>query len=265
MLALMRRQEIPFYDRLIDGLFQDEDCCALCGQTGDFPARLCPDCHDRFVSIPSWRQLPLSGGGEALCYSGYLYNNFLKDHFRAYKFEGASYLEEVFVRLLVESYDQLPLQDRSWITYMPSYPRREIERGYNPAQCLAASLAQERDLLLVHVLEKYKNTREQNKLSARERTINIEGSLRLAAEAGKVRASRWRADWGRWEELALPLEEVQDQAGLLFDDFLTSGATMTCGLSLMAAAGFQATGLTLGVASMPEEGFLLKAGTEEIQ
>lgn len=118
---------------------------------------------------------------------------------------------------------------------------------------LGKDLAKERNLVLVEALEKIRKTPEQNKLSLSARGKNIRGSLAVPRGQEGLRAWIWSKADQVFHPFLFKRGEMGKSQGFLLDDFLTSGATMQEGLSVLQKDGFKAWGLTLGVARMPKE------------
>lgn len=109
------------------------------------------------------------------------------------------------------------------VTEVPLHPARRRERGYNQAELLAASLADE--LGAPHVpglLRRVRATPAQARLGGLERRRNLAGAF-VASRPG------WLAD----------------RRILVVDDVLTTGATLDACLGTLAGAGAKVAGVAL--------------------
>ncbi len=243
------------FDRIKEGLgkifFEDRGACYLCdkklAEIKEKRTGLCKACRENLEEIHSHRIL--SESPYMIAYAASFYNDFLRREFADYKFSGASYKEALFADVLSDFVTGHPVLSRvQWIAYMPMRRRRELKRAYNPSRELARSLAKTRGFLLLDLLEKTKETKEQNKLDARHRKGNVRGSL---AVSKRVSAGYWQG--GKEYRKYLSLEEVRMGRGLLLDDLLTTGETMREGLACLYRAGIYAKGLCLARADYPKE------------
>lgn len=231
--------------------FEDRGACYSCGNRL-FDGRekrtgLCRGCRDNLEEIHSYRIL--SESPYMIAYAASFYNDFLRREFADYKFSGASYKEALFADVLLNFVAGHPvLSQVQWISYMPMRRRRELKRAYNPSRQLAGSLAKAQDIFLLDLLEKTKETKEQNKLDARHRKGNVRGSLAVMKQ---VKATYWQG--GKEYVKYADLEDVRMGRGLLLDDLLTTGETMREGLTCLYRAGIYAEGLCLARADYPRE------------
>ncbi len=98
------------------------------------------------------------------------------------------------------------LEKTGWVlnsvAFIPLYPRKALERGYNQSELLARRVAKVLGLPLIPVLKKVKDTPSQTGFSRRERFKNAAGAFLL-------------------NRALAPGSSV-----LLVDDIYTTGATM---------------------------------------
>jgi ComF family protein len=91
------------------------------------------------------------------------------------------------------------------VGYVPLYPARRRERGFNQAQLLARGLAQRLGKpLMRRCLVRTRSTETQTHLTAAERLTNVRGAF--------------KARWRRW---------IEGKRVLLVDDVMTTGATVS--------------------------------------
>ncbi len=110
---------------------------------------------------------------------------------------------------------------------VPLHRTRRRERGYNQAAALADALAQAiATPRLAGALTRVRPTRAQARLGPAERRRNIAGALRVECPAA-----------------------LEGRSVLLVDDVLTTGATLESALAVLAAAGADATAVTLAWAA----------------
>jgi len=110
---------------------------------------------------------------------------------------------------------------------VPLHRTRRRERGYNQAAVLADALAEAIAApRLAGALTRVRSTRAQARLGPAERRRNIAGAFRVERPAA-----------------------MKGRSVLLVDDVMTTGATLESSLVALAAAGADATAVTLAWAS----------------
>jgi ComF family protein len=133
------------------------------------------------------------------------YHGVLQELLREFKYRDALWLRRDLTQLLescaTAHYDVGG--DIDAVAFVPLYPARRRERGYNQAEVLAGALARRlRKPLLSHCLMRVRATRTQTNLTAWERATNVRGAFR---------ARRRR---------------LEGRGILLVDDVMTTGATV---------------------------------------
>lgn len=115
---------------------------------------------------------------------------------------------------------------------VPLSAARLRERGFNQAELLAGSVAEQRDLpFLPDALIRERHTRRQARLSPRERAANVAGAFRLRADRREV---------------------VEDAHLLLVDDVLTTAATVQDCVRALCLGGARAVSVLTFARARPE-------------
>ena len=146
----------------------------------------------------------------------------------ALKYEGLRALADPLGEVLAGHWRRAPLPV-DVIVPVPLHERRQRQRGYNQSLLLARALAQRVGIALQErSLTRERNTRSQVGLSPDERWSNVWGAFRCRGD--DLRGSRV----------------------LLFDDVMTTGATLeACASPLLEAGAKEVWGLTLTRATPP--------------
>lgn len=232
--------------------FEYESNCFSCKKKlageRELQSGICGSCRENLVEFNSHRLV--SQTPHMIVHTTSFYNSFLKKHFTDYKFAGASYKEKLFIDMLMRLVNNLDYAKRvSWITYIPMRRRRELLRTYNPAKELARTIAKNNGLVMVDLLEKIKETKEQNKLRAKQRLDNVRDSYSIKS---KLRAKIWKNNKLIHKEIHL--DQIRKYPGIVVDDLITTGATMREVLLTIYKAGIYAEGVCLARADYPKEG-----------
>lgn len=206
-------------DLLIDALFPEKPCCALCGaklQKGE--RLLCSDCLGKIepLSPPFCRKCgrPLEKENslcndcrgksrsfiEARAFGAY--KGALKEIIHLYKYRG----ERRFCELLSEKMCGT-LERQNWPSFdylvpVPLHPERERERGFNQSFLLAERISWRTDIPIYRGLVRTRPTEHQSLLDKDLREANVRGAF--AVRNGSL---------------------IEGKMLLLIDDVYTTGST----------------------------------------
>jgi ComF family protein len=203
--------------------------CLLCGADGTDERDLCAGCDaDLAINLPCCPRcaLPLETPaplcGECLkheppfaaAWAPFRYGHPLDLLEARFKFRGDLAAGRVLAELLAERAGRDAPACPDLIIPVPLHPDRLRERGYNQAIELARPLATALDVPLRHdLLLRRRSTSPQTGLDAKARRRNLRGAFAVAPDA------------------LLPLHVV------LFDDVMTTGATLREGAQVLRRAG----------------------------
>jgi len=232
-----------WFDPVLDLVFPA--VCPICARRSDDPA------HRPFCS-PCWRALPIGvGPGCPVCGEPYPglggalpcdgcrrappsyafaraiapYRDGMREAIHALKYGRRPVLAAPLGRLLATAGPEtLPVALRDWadaLVPVPLHPARQVERGFNQAELLAAPCAERWRLpLLTRALVRVRPTPPQTDLDADARRANVRDAFR-AVRPG----------------------EVEGRRVLLVDDVLTTGATVGAAARALRAAGVLEVGV----------------------
>ncbi len=177
------------------------DRCPYCGAVVEPDAVACDRCRDNYLSC---RTVILRGAGGCRCVSSFEYTGKVRRAIIHMKFhhhpQFARQLALLMVRDIRICYRSVPLDA---VTYVPMYIKDEKRRGYNQSKLLAKTISEELGIPMLDLLIKVKQTRQQHKLSYRERKKNLRNAFCLTDPAA-----------------------TEGRTILLIDDITTSGATL---------------------------------------
>src|SRR6476661_5799884 len=145
--------------------------CARCGAPTAWPVDRCRECSGRRLGFVSARSaVEYAGPAQAFV--------------RAWKERGLRHLAACAAELVVEHVER-PAADL--ITYVPSDPIRQLDRGRHPAESLARELGARWALDLVSLLERGRVAERQATLPYAARGSNVRGAFTARRPpAGKV-------------------------------------------------------------------------------
>ena len=150
--------------------------------------------------------------GVDLAYSFGAYEDELRKLIHLFKYQKVKTLAKPLGELLVRS---LPLDQRfDLVAAMPLYWLRQLNRGFNQAELIAAPLAKRLNVPLVNALKRVKSTPNQAGLTHAKRRANVAGAFRVNSRA-----------------------DLRDKRVLLVDDVLTTGATASAAAAVLKKAG----------------------------
>lgn len=226
MIVQLRRELQGFFDLLFP------QACPLCHKTLHLQADppFCTTCNSGINSLPSGCcsrcALPFPSGNSSshLCescsrtlppfrsvHSAGVYDAGLRKAVHRFKYEGGHYLDRSLGILLGSALDGISCPDL--IVPVPLHIRRLRKRTYNQSLLLARELGRQLSKSVVAtLLERVRETPQQQGLSARERIKNLQGAF----------ACR---------------QPLTGEQILLVDDVMTTGATATACSQVLLAAG----------------------------
>jgi ComF family protein len=214
--------------------------CDACWDSVDrWRPPLCRFCGD---ALPSWRIISLaehrcaacrrrSGAAIDAARSIGAYTGVLERIVRAHKYDGRRSVTRRLGPLLRRAGESL-VEGASCAVPVPLHPWRRIQRGFNQASDLAATLP----LPVVHALQRVRATDAQTGLGATARRRNVDGAFRLSCLL----------------RTAVRRYCLTDRAVVLVDDVRTTGATLdACARVLKAAGVREVRALTVARALAP--------------
>ena len=219
--------------------------CAGCGKlAAPEPGHFCWDCQSKILYVQSpYCSIcgdPVEGrvDGSFVCYacsesapffdrarSAVRYRGVMRNILQEFKYREGLWMRPDLVRILeacvATHYD---MDEIDAVTFVPLYPARQRQRGYNQAEVLAGLLAKSiRKPLLKYCLARLKPTQTQTHLTARDRVTNVKGVFK----------ARW-------------LSRLKGRRILLVDDVMTTGATVNeCSRALKAGGAARVVVVTV--------------------
>lgn len=202
-------------------VFPMENICLMCKERNievkDF---ICKTCFSNLNIVN--KKFAIESEDIEDIYYGLVYNRFIRDIIRHYKFNGKNYLYRPLGELILKTYYQMDIKIDK-IAYVPMYSRKEALRGYNQAELLAKYLSKKLEKPLIRDLIKTKNTPEQSHLNKMERIKNLKDSFKIKNN-----------------------KSINGVRILLVDDIVTTGRTMSeCSRILYEGGAKEVIGLAI--------------------
>lgn len=204
-------------------LFPTRDLCYLCKEKTEYLVGFaCSDCREQIIYRNKEVDMNLSYVDRAIY--AVSYNRFIKEIVHSFKFNRKSYLYKPLAEILINTIDNLKINDIDMIMFVPIHSRKEAIRGYNQSELLAKYIADNFELPISNGnLKKVKWTKEQNTLNRIERLVNLRDSFTVKNPA-----------------------ELYNKNILLVDDIMTTGTTFNeCGRLLKVNGAKSVTALAL--------------------
>ena len=185
-------------------LFPTKNLCYLCIETSEtINDYICIDCTNLLDIVH--REVRLDSPFIDRVYYTLIYNRYMRDIVKDFKFNKKSYLYKPLGVLMLKTISEKNInKDVDLILYIPSHRRKEAKRGYNQAYLISKELSKIMQLPEEsNFLIRTKNTPSQSLLHKDERHNNIKNAFKVT-----------------------DVDNVQGKKILLIDDVLTTGSTL---------------------------------------
>ena len=143
--------------------------CLGCGREGLY---ICKDCEIFLSEVPN----TIPGLVTVWEYEGIIEKAIWK-----IKYDGCYHIIDELVEKALEKVE-LNLPGDTYITYVPMYPKKERERGFNQSELIARKLGAVHARSVHRLLAKIKDNRSQVGLSPKEREENVKGVFCLTPD-----------------------------------------------------------------------------------
>ena len=190
---------IKAFDILLSFFFPAR--CPYCHKTIEYNQIACDNCLAQF---PETYSQNYAKGGYPCC-SPFFYKGIFRKGVRRFKFgdmPGNSVkLAEPLADCIRKAYD---VKDIDIITFVPMFPEKELDRGFNQSKLLARDLSKILKIRFEMLLEKVKDNNPQHDcLTETQRRDNVKGVYK-----------------------AVNSENIKGKTVLIIDDVLTTGYTL---------------------------------------
>lgn len=200
---------------LKDLFFNLKLTCNACGRE-IFDGYFCSDCAEKMelntkYCVKCGRSVLNDAGVCSYCYgnrvyfdkarSVYSYKEPVSFLIKSLKFNGKKYLAEIFGEIL-SPYLIHDFGDADVITCVPMHQKDLKKRGYNQTELIARKIANTTGYSFDVLVEKFKRTKKQIKLSKKERLVNLKSAFKV-----------------------IDKKKVFNKRILVIDDVMTTGAT----------------------------------------
>ena len=153
------------------------------------------------------------------------YDGWIRDSVLNLKFNGEFSRDRMLGELLAGQLVDLNLPSGTLIVAVPLHPKRLNERGYNQADKIARVVAPTIGCAIETPLVRIKETKQQAKLDAADRMLNMADAFAVTA------------DWAH---------RLNGRTIVIVDDVTTTGSTIgACATPLLRAGAIRAVGLTI--------------------
>lgn len=202
---------MEYIKSVFDFIFPTKDLCYFCNEDElKIDNYICKSCRNNIEIVN--KEVFLDKTLIKECYYTTIYDRFMKDIVKRYKFNDKSFLYKPLGAILLQTIYEKELDRKvDLIAFVPSHRRKEAIRGYNQSELLAMFVAKELHIPLSKTLIKTIHTLDQHFLDKEERKHNLKDAFKVERK-----------------------EEVEGKNILLIDDILTSGSTMEeCAIELI--------------------------------
>ncbi|MGO1469243.1 MAG: ComF family protein [Tissierella sp.] len=194
---------MEYIKEALEFVFPTKDICYFCrSEDSKVENYICKSCNDKVARVH--KEVFLGDVNIERCFYTTIYDSFMKDIIKKFKFNDKSFLYKALADILLETIYKENIKDKiDIISFVPSHRRKEAVRGYNQVELLAKFISKELDLPIFNGLFKARHTPDQHFLDELGRRKNLKDAFRVRNK-----------------------EEIKGKRILLLDDILTSGSTM---------------------------------------
>lgn len=194
---------MEYINSLFEFIFPTEDLCFLCNSDEErVENNMCKSCRDNIDIVNI--EVDLRSIYISKCYYTTIYDRFMKDIIKGFKFNDKSYMYKPLASILLETIYETDLdKEIDLIAFVPSHRRKEAIRGYNQVELLALSISKHLNIPITKTLIKKNHTQDQHFLDKSEREENLKNAFKIKNK-----------------------NEIKGKNILLIDDIITSGETI---------------------------------------
>lgn len=194
---------MEYFKSAFEIIFPTRDICFFCKVDEEIIYEyICKDCRKKLDIVN--KEVVLDPLWVDRCFYTTIYDRFMKEIIKRFKFNDASYLYKPLAALMLSTIYKEGLDKQiDLVTFVPSHRRKEAIRGYNQTELLAAFISKKLNIPIFKGLLKVKITKDQHFLDGGERERNLSGAFLVKRK-----------------------KEIKDKRILLIDDILTSGSTI---------------------------------------
>lgn len=187
---------IKILKKITASLFPER--CPYCNKVVNQGDVACKICRAKFPETP----LVSYASGCYICYSSFFYKDIFADAIKRFKFHNYPQSAEKLAVVLADTISKYDVSF-DYITYVPMFPKRERERGYNQSKLLAKEVSKILDIPLEHFLIKIKDNPPQHTMNKKEKKNNVKGVFGVQKK-----------------------DILKGKTVLIIDDVITSGYTL---------------------------------------
>lgn len=195
--------DMEYMKSLLELVFPTKDLCFFCNTDDlNIENHICKSCRAN-IELAN-KEVFLDSSLLEGCYYTTIYDRFMKDIIKRYKFDDKSFLYKPLGSILLETVYEKKLDEKiDLIAFVPSHRRKEAIRGYNQSELLAKFVSEELNIPLSRTLIKTNHTQDQHFLDREDRKKNLKGAFKVKN-----------------------IDEIEGRKILLIDDLITSGSTI---------------------------------------
>ena len=203
-------------DALLGLIYPRRAVCMGCGSRAGFTRDwLCDACREELAS--RWVGAGRPPGKRAFDGAAYAfhYGGPAGGLVRNLKYRGVGRLSEMMGRAMADAFAAIQPTGADCLVPVPMHPKRLRERGVNHAVLLAGAAGERLELPVLDALARTRNTRQQARLPAAQRRVNMDGAFAVQ-------------------------RDVKGRRVILVDDVCTTGATAVACARALREGGAEA-------------------------
>ena len=185
----------------------EQYCCSACNDYLPHITLACGKCSTTLTTTQELCGFCLSTQRHwEMCISPFIYKDPLPELIHRFKYQHNTIALNFFTKFILQAVKDSDTEMPNFLTYVPSHPKRFIERGYNQSLLLTQSLSKATNIPYISAFDKVIFSQQQTSLNKKGRNIAPKNTFQIKNAVKEI---------------------IQQKHIAIIDDVVTTGSTST--------------------------------------